>query len=243
MDPNHVTDTLAERPDSSDGDAHTGSVGGGAPRPGGRAAERTRRLIRQFMKFGIVGASGVVVNAGVVVVANKTTQWLWGHDGHEVFANLLGTDYNIRWYHVFSTLAFVVANLWNFNLNRRWTFQTAGKSSWFKEMFSFMLVGAGGLVVTLMVQTAMINPESPIHLSREFFDGSTGLRDPIYWGNLIGVIVAIPVNFLINKVWTFRAARDHRVATHVTPLPEDAPADDDSGSTDNDNNSDTKEAK
>lgn len=223
-----------------------GSVAGGAPSPGKRAAERTRRLIRQFMKFGIVGASGVVVNAGVVVVANKTTQWLWDHDGHEVFANLLGTDYNIRWYHVFSTLAFVVANLWNFNLNRRWTFRTAGKSSWFKEMFSFMLVGVGGLVVTLMVQTAMINPESPIHLSREFFDGSTGLRDPIYWGNLIGVIVAIPVNFLINKVWTFRAARDHRVPAHVTPLPEDAPADGDSASTDNDDadtSNNAKEAK
>ena len=228
MDPTHVTDALAERPDSADDDGSAGPaadiVDGGSSAVQ-RATEHTRRLVRQFTKFGIVGASGVVVNAGVVVVANKATQWLWDHDGHEVFANLLGTNYNIRWYHVFAVLAFVVANLWNFNLNRRWTFRTAGKSSWFKEMFSFMLVGVGGLLVTLLVQTAMINPESPIHLSREFFDGSSGLRDPIYWGNLIGVIVAIPVNFLINKMWTFRAARDHRVITHVTPLPADRSTD------------------
>ncbi len=234
MDPRHVTDTLAERPDPADDDT-SGAVSGSPGTSGAetvtemtgkqRAAARTRRVVQQFAKFGIVGASGVIVNNAVMVVANKTTQWLWDFDGHQAFANLLGTDYNIRWYHVFSVLAFIVANLWNFNLNRRWTFRTAGKSSWFKEMFSFMLVGAGGLAVTLLVQTALINPESPVHLSREFFDGSTGLRDPIYWGNLIGVIVAIPVNFLINKLWTFRAARDHRVPTHVTPLPEDEAGD------------------
>ncbi|MGO1949039.1 MAG: GtrA family protein [Mycobacteriaceae bacterium] len=209
-----MTDALAERPDSADD-----AVDGGSPRAG--AVDRTKRLIRQFTKFGIVGASGVAVNSAVMVVANRTTQWLGDFDGHEVFANLLGTDYNIRWYHVFSVLAFVVANLWNFNLNRRWTFRTSGKASWFREMFSFMLVGVGGLLVTLAVQTMLINPESPVHLSREIWDGSTGLRDPIYWGNLLGVCVAIPVNFLFNKVWTFRAARSHKVPTHVTPLPED----------------------
>lgn len=172
------------------------------------------------MKFGLVGASGVAVNSAVMVVANRTTQWLWDFDGHEAFANLFGTQFNIRWYHVFSVLAFIVANLWNFNLNRRWTFRTSGKSSWLREMIPFMLVGVGGLVVTLVVQTALINPESPVALSREIWDGSSGFRDPIYWGNLLGVCVAIPVNFLVNKLWTFRAARDHRVPVPVTPLPD-----------------------
>ncbi|MEJ6550131.1 MULTISPECIES: GtrA family protein [unclassified Corynebacterium] len=184
-------------------------------------SERSWRLIRQFVKFGIVGASGVAVNSAVMVVANKTTQWLWDFDGHHAFANLFGTQFHIRWYHVFSVLAFVVANLWNFNLNRRWTFRTAGKSNWFREMVPFMLVGVGGLLVTLLVQTALINPESPVALSREIWDGSTGLRDPIYWGNLFGVCFAIPVNFLVNKLWTFRAARDHHIPVPLTPLPEE----------------------
>lgn len=213
-----MTDAIADRPDSAD--AGDSGDGDGASVRRMTTAERTWRLARQFLKFGIVGASGVVVNNAVVVLANKTTRWLWDFDGHAAFANLLGTQFHIRWYHVFAVLAFVVANLWNFNLNRRWTFRTSGKSSWFKELVPFMLVGVGGLVVTLVVQTALINPESPIALSREIWDGSSGLRDPIYWGNLIGVCVAIPVNFLLNKVWTFRAARDHNVPVKVTPLPE-----------------------
>lgn len=211
-----MTDAIAEQPGSAADDGEDGT-------PGPQrlsASERSWRLIRQFLKFGIVGASGVVVNNAVVVVANKTTQWLWDFDGHEAFANLLGTQFHIRWYHVFAVLAFVVANLWNFNLNRRWTFRTSGKSSWFRELVPFMMVGIGGLLVTLAVQTALINPESPVALSREIWDGSSGLRDPIYWGNLIGVCVAIPVNFLFNKMWTFRAARDHHVPVHLTPLPE-----------------------
>lgn len=213
-----MTDAIAEQPGSAaDGPGEPGGSGNGTGRLS--TADRYRRLLRQFLKFGIVGASGVVVNSAVVVVLNKTTQWLWDFDGHHAFASLFGTQFHIRWYHVFSVLAFIVANLWNFNLNRRWTFRTSGKSNWFRELVPFMLVGVGGLLVSLLVQTALINPESPVALSREIWDGSTGLRDPIYWGNLLGVCFAIPVNFLVNKLWTFRAAREHYIPTQVTPLP------------------------
>ncbi|HEY4598255.1 GtrA family protein, partial [Corynebacterium sp.] len=41
-------------------------------------------------------------------------------------------------------------------------------------------------------------------LPEHIFDNSTGLRTRSYWGNFIGVIVAVPANFLFNKLWTFR---------------------------------------
>ena len=34
------------------------------------------------------------------------------------------SDYSLRWYHVYSTVAFLVANLCNFQLNRTWTFRS-----------------------------------------------------------------------------------------------------------------------
>ena len=42
------------------------------------------------------------------------------------------SDFNVRWYHVYSTIAFLVANLWNFQLNRTWTFRTR-QQPWWRE--------------------------------------------------------------------------------------------------------------
>ena len=59
------------------------------------------------------------------------------------------TDFNIRWYHVFSTIAFLVANLWNFQLNRLWTFRSAAHASWIREYLPFLAVGLLGQLVGL----------------------------------------------------------------------------------------------
>lgn len=183
------------------------------------ALERSRRIARQFMRFGIVGASGFLVNQAVFVLAKKIS-----HDGFElspydVFLNLLGTQFNLRWHHVFSILAFLVANIWNFVLNRYWTFGGAEKQKWWKQLPQFMAVGIFGLIITLAVSTALVNPESPIALPESFFDDSTGLRTKAYWGNFIGVIVAVPANFLFNKLWTFRVVREKRDHVSHDPKP------------------------
>ena len=62
-----------------------------------------------LFRFGLVGASGVVVN----LVALKLLE-LAGPSYNTVWLDLPGTSFNVRWYHVFITGAFVVANLWNF---------------------------------------------------------------------------------------------------------------------------------
>ena len=55
------------------------------------------RILRQFIKFGMVGASGFVVNQAVMVLANKLTQWLWGFDQYSPFVNLFGSAFHVRW--------------------------------------------------------------------------------------------------------------------------------------------------
>lgn len=179
----------------------TAQTGTAEPARGGK-----RKLFGQFLQFGIVGASGFVVNQAVFVVARKLFDGAWHIGVEDPFVNLLGSQFHMRWYHVFSVIAFVIANIWNFMLNRRWTFKDAKKRAWWKQLPQFMAVGVFGLLITLAVATLVINVESPLALPRDIFDSSSGLRTPSYWGNFFGVMVAVPANFLFNKLWTFRGS-------------------------------------
>jgi putative flippase GtrA len=155
-----------------------------------------------LFRFGLVGGSGVLVNLVAVVIANKL-----GPDEQSVFWNLPLTGYNARWYHVFSTIAFVVANLWNFQLNRMWTFKSAAHAGWFREYFPFLAVGFGAQLIGLGILTALMHPGSPISLSPTIFDDSSGLRTRLYWAQLITVLLVTPISFVLNKIWTFSAVR------------------------------------
>ena len=157
----------------------------------------------QFLKFGIVGGSGVLVNLAAFYVFKKLLDSGFGVHESEVFFNLLGTRFNVRWYHVLSTVAFVVANTWNYQLNRSWTFRGQGGRSWLRGYVPFLATGVVALVVSLTVMTFLMNPLSPIALPAEVFDDSTGLRTKSYWAQAISTFVAMPVNFVINKFWAF----------------------------------------
>ena len=60
----------------------------------------------------------------------------------------------------FSTIAFLVANLWNFQLNRLWTFRSAAHASWIKEYLPFLAVGLLGQIVGLGILTLLMHPGS-----------------------------------------------------------------------------------
>ncbi|RNL80422.1 GtrA family protein [Nocardioides marmorisolisilvae] len=156
--------------------------------------------MRQLVKFGLVGGTGVVINLVVIIVCNKL-----GPDPHGIAVNLPWSRFNIRTYHVYATIAFLVANLWNFQLNRWWTFRTSKHAAWLTEYWPFLLTGLVALVGNLAVLTALLHPNSPISLPHGYFDDTTGLRNRLYWGQLIAVVVVTPVTFLVNKYWTFTA--------------------------------------
>lgn len=159
----------------------------------------------QFLKFGLIGGAGVLVNQGVFVAANVFMRDVFGVGSNEPFLNLFGTQYHIRFFHVFSVVAFLVANMFNFILNRYWTFRASARAPFLREYAPFLLVGSAATVVGLMILTWLMKSDWP--LSNAFFDGSTGLRTKVYWANLIQIALVMPVNFVFNKLWTFQSVR------------------------------------
>jgi putative flippase GtrA len=162
----------------------------------------------QLFRFAVVGGSGVVVNLFVAIMCKKM-----GPDENSIFLDLPLTDFNVRWYHVYSTIAFLVANLWNFQLNRLWTFRSAKHAGWFREYFPFLTVGILGQIVGLGILTLLMHPNSVFSLSTTYFDDSTGFRTRFYWAQLITIAIVTPLSFLLNKFWTFSAVRDKNRVT------------------------------
>ena len=169
---------------------------------------RHRRNWVQLFRFGLVGASGVLVNMFVAIMCKKL-----GPDENGIFYNLPLTDFNVRWYHVYSTIAFLIANLWNFQLNRLWTFRSAKHAGWSREYFPFLTVGILAQIVGLGILTLLMHPGSAFSLPSTIFDDSTGFRTRFYWAQLITIAIVTPISFILNKIWTFSAVRDkNRVA-------------------------------
>ena len=173
--------------------------------------DRYGHSMRQFVRFGIVGGSGVIVNMLVMIAVAKLFPLLWASaavpEGEGVAAPIPGTEFNVRWYHVFATVAFLVANAYNFQLNRWWTFKSHRSAGWWREYWPFLAVGLVALAFGQVVFTGLMHPGSPVALPTDVFDGSSGFRSRHYWANLIMIVCTIPISFLLNKFWTFKSVR------------------------------------
>ena len=159
-----------------------------------------------LVRFGMVGVSGVVVNLITLILVKRL-----GPGFEEAVLGLPIGEFNLRWYHVYSTVAFLVANLSNFQLNRSWTFQSSRAARWWREYWPFLVVGLGGQVIGLAVLTLLMHPYSPVSLPGDVFDDSTGLRNRLYWSQLVVIALVTPLSFVLNKLWTFAAVRTGRL--------------------------------
>jgi dolichol-phosphate mannosyltransferase len=97
------------------------------------------RGVRQFVKFGIVGASGFVVN----LIAFTVLQQLVPQHAQPVP------------YYVIYSISFLAGGVSNYYLNRIWTFRSTGHA--FREGAQFLSVSAIALVVGLLV-SALVAP-------------------------------------------------------------------------------------
>jgi putative flippase GtrA len=163
---------------------------------------RHRDNWRLLTRFSVVGGTGVVVNLLVFGLLLGT-----GIDPHGVVLPIAGTEFNVRWYHGFSTVAFLLANLWNFELNRRWTFKSANCAPWLTEYGPFLAVGLAAQVLGLLVLTMLLHPRSPVSLPIGLLDGSSLVRSRELWAQAMTIGIVTPVSFIGNKLWTFRAVR------------------------------------
>jgi putative flippase GtrA len=101
-----------------------------------------------------------------------------------VFALLIG---NLGVHHILAAIgAFVVAVSSNFFWNRHWTFAAGDGHAGFQAA-RFFTVSVAALLINLAVLEALV--------------GGTALGD--LTSQAIAVAVAMPFNFLGNKLWTF----------------------------------------
>jgi putative flippase GtrA len=103
---------------------------------------------------------------------------------YALFVHPLGVDY-----HVAAVAAWLVAVVNNFVLNRHWTFD-AGDGIVHFQALRFLVVSLGALVVSLVLLTLLVE--------------SAGL--PKVAAQALAVAASMPLNFLGNKLWSFRMA-------------------------------------
>jgi putative flippase GtrA len=140
----------------------------------GRGTKRSENWV-QLMQFGLVGASGYIVN--LTVFAVLTGSGLFFREGSDG----LGLHYIPA-----AMISFSVAVTNNFLWNRHWTFDAKHGHAGFQAArfftVSILALGINLAVLELLIQVADVG-ELP--------------------AQAIAVAVAMPFNFIGNKIWTF----------------------------------------
>lgn len=102
---------------------------------------------------------------------------------YAVFVHPIGVDY-----HVAAVAAWLVAVLNNFVLNRHWTFDAREGQVHFQAL-RFLVVSGGAFIVSLLLLTLLVEDAGMAKVAAQ----------------ALAVAAATPLNFLGNKLWSFRA--------------------------------------
>ena len=98
--------------------------------------ENRARTLLQFVRFCLVGASGMLVDMGVTALAHE----------------LLGIDARLG-----AIAGFSLAVCNNYLLNRRWTFRNDSKPGHGFSFTSFLLISAVGMLISIGVMHACMS--------------------------------------------------------------------------------------
>lgn len=136
--------------------------------------KKTKEFITQFVKFGIVGFSNVIVSYGINVIAL-----------------ILLKKYNLSYdYIIANMVAFILSVLWSFYWNNRFVFKEEdGKRNLVKALlktyvaYSFSCIILNNVLSWVWIEILGISK---------------------YIAPMINLIITIPVNFIMNKLWAFK---------------------------------------
>jgi dolichol-phosphate mannosyltransferase len=139
------------------------------PRPHARLLHGMRRPANwlQLVRFALVGGIGFFVNLAV----------------YALLVHGVGIDYRVA-----AVVAWLVAVMNNFVLNRHWTFEASDGRARFQAI-RFLAVSLVAFAFSLSLLTLLVE--------------SGGL--PKVPAQALAVACATPLNFLGNKLWSFRA--------------------------------------
>jgi putative flippase GtrA len=143
-----------------------------APRPHVRLLHGLRRPANwlQLIRFAMVGGLGFVVNLAV----------------YALFVHALSTPYQVA-----AVLAWLVAVINNFVINRHWTFDASAGRVHFQAIRFFVVSLAAFLLVNLVLLTLLVEDAGVAKVPAQ----------------ALAVAASTPFNFLGNKLWSFRMGR------------------------------------
>jgi putative flippase GtrA len=135
-------------------------------------AGRLPRSLRQFVKFAVVGGTGTLVN--LVVFSAIIYAWRTARGDRPLVVE-----------QVASGVAFCVAVVNNFVLNRAWTFHHSGPLV--RRFGRFFVISLLGLGLNVLVFSSLRKLGIEAHVSQ-----------------FLAILVVTPFNFLGSKLWAFR---------------------------------------
>ena len=137
--------------------------------------DRLKRSLTQFVKFAVVGGIGTIVN----LIVLKGSLFVWD----QLAAS---TPFVVEAFA--SGLAFAVAVVNNYLLNRWWTFRSSGTMG--TEFLKFLTVSLAGLAINELA----------------FYIFRAQLQISVLVSQMLAILCVLPFNFIVNKLWSFRHA-------------------------------------
>ena len=140
--------------------------------------EKLSETLEQFIKFGIVGVTNTGVGYGINVLVLKILQ-----------------PYHLSWDYVAANIvSFLLSVLWSFYWNNKFVFteEEGQKRNKLKALLkTYVSYGFTGIILTNVLSYLWIDV---LGISK-------------YLAPLINLIITIPLNFIMNKLWAFKTKK------------------------------------
>ncbi|MDQ1548528.1 MAG: hypothetical protein QOD27_186 [Microbacteriaceae bacterium] len=137
-----------------------------------------RALLAQFVRFGLVGAVGLVIDVGVFNLLRITVLAPEAMQHGPIYAKLISTS---------------LAILANWLGNRYWTFGAARRPQLVREGLEFAVVSVGGMGIGLACLWVS-----------HYALGFTSLLADNLSSNVVGLALGTAFRFWLYRVWVFR---------------------------------------
>lgn len=142
-----------------------------------------KKEIKRFIKFGIVGFTGSVIDFGVF--------------------NLLTIAFDVASI-ASSTVSFALAVINNFVLNRFWTYPETRQTPIYKPLVKFIIVSCLGLAIRIPLFAWLEKVLIPLAEKT-----IPNVLTPTIIGHNLSLAIVIGVvmlwNFFVNRFWTFKS--------------------------------------
>ena len=141
-------------------------------------ADKTAESLVQFIKFGMIGVTNTVISYVLNVLVLLALKPL-----------------NVSWDFIAGNMvAFILSVLWSFYWNNRFVFtvqEGQHRSIWRALLKTYVAYGFTGIILNNILSWLWINV---LDISK-------------FIAPLINLIISVPVNFIINKMWAFKTEK------------------------------------